>query len=63
MADYNKFYTYPDLFLWRDETYRGCMNAAGPLFLKLGELLRDNPPKDHFPDRDVLKYSQVMAVN
>ncbi len=51
MADYNKFYTYPDLYLWRDETYRGCMNAAGPLFLKLGELLRDNPLKDHFPDR------------
>ncbi len=51
MPYYNKDYTYPDMFLWQDETYRGCMNAAGPLFLKLQELLEKEPHSDHFPER------------
>lgn len=59
MAYYNRFYSYPDLFLWQDETYRGCMNAAGPLFLKLQELLEKEPRPDHFPNRDDLSHDRI----
>lgn len=55
MAFYNKYYSYPDMFLWQDETYKGCMNAAGPLFLKLAELIKTEnslpEKKDFFPGR------------
>lgn len=55
MAYYNPFCTYPDLYLWQDETYQGCMNEAGPLFCKIAELLRqekqENPPKNYFEGR------------
>ena len=51
MANYNRHYGYPDIFLWQDETYRGCMNEAGPLFLKLAELIGKEAKPDHFPGR------------
>lgn len=66
MADYNKYYTYPDMFLWQDETYAGCLNGAGPLFLKLGELIRQeeskNPPADRFPGREDLTTDAVNRM-
>ena len=55
MAFYNRHYSYPDMFLWQDETYEGCMNTAGPLFLKLAELIeiekKTSGEKDFFPGR------------
>lgn len=51
MAYYNKHYSYPDLFLWQDETYQGCMNGAAPVFMKLAELLKEDSLPDHFPGR------------
>lgn len=55
MSYYNKHYTYPDMFLWRDETYAGCETAAAPLFRGLAELMekerRENGVIDHFPGR------------
>ncbi len=66
MAYYNKYYTYPDMFLWQDETYAGCMNGAGPLFLKLGELIRQEesvtPPADRFPGREDLASDAVNRM-
>ena len=66
MAYYNKYYTYPDMFLWQDETYDGCMNGAGPLFLKLGELIREEesktPPADRFPGREDLASDAVNRM-
>ena len=62
MAYYNKAYSYPDLFLWQDETYRGCMNTAGPLFLKLQELLEKEPRTDHFPGREDLSRDTVNRM-
>ncbi len=62
MPYYNKDYTYPDMFLWQDETYRGCMNAAGPLFLKLQELLEQEKHPDHFPDRTDLVTDAVNRM-
>lgn len=62
MAYYNNKYSYPDMFLWQDETYKGCMNTAGPLFLKLGELLKKEPTQDHFPNRSDLTSDMVNRV-
>lgn len=63
MAYYNSDYTYPDMFLWQDETYRGCMNEAGPVFLKIAQLLekeqRENGRKDYFPGRTDLARDSV----
>ena len=60
---YNKKYTYPDLFLWQDETYAGCTNDAGPLFLKLKELLererKEKGRKDYFAGRTDLASDPV----
>lgn len=66
MTYYNRHYTYPDLFLWQDETYAGCMNTAGPLFLKLAELIEketaEKGKKDHFPGRTDLTRDTVNRV-
>ncbi|MCD8368111.1 MAG: hypothetical protein LUC48_08850 [Clostridiales bacterium] len=55
MAYYNEQYSYPDLFLWRDETWEGCENAAAPLFRKLEQLIAAEqqaaPGVDHYADR------------
>lgn len=63
MSYYNQQYSYPDLFLWQDETYRGCMNEAGPLFLKLAEVLEkertENGSRDYFPGRTDLSRDGV----
>ena len=60
MAFYNQRYSYPDLFLWQDETYQGCMNSAGPLFLKLAELIgQEGKKEDHFAGRTDLSRDTV----
>ncbi len=55
MAYYNETYSYPDLFLWRDETWEGCEHAAAPLFRKLEQLIAEEqqaaPRVDHYADR------------
>lgn len=55
MSYYNKKYSYPDLYLWREETWDGVENQAAPLFHKLEELIacdqQANPPADRYADR------------
>lgn len=55
MAHCNNQYTYPDIFLWQDETYQNQTNAAGPLFIKLGQLMEtaraESGRTDRFADR------------
>lgn len=55
MAYYNDKYSYPDLFLWQDETWEGRENAAAPLYRKLAELIETERagknPIDHFAGR------------
>ena len=66
MTYYNKSYTYPDMFLWQDETYRGCMNEAGPVFLKIQELIEQDRKRsgktDHFPGRTDLTTDGVNRM-
>lgn len=66
MTFYNSHYTYPDQFLWQDETYVGCMNTAGPLFLKLAELIEkdtaENGKPNHFAGRTDLTRDEVNRV-
>jgi len=58
MSTYNKHYSYPDMFLWEDETYTGCETEAAPLFRKLRELIEAKrekmPLPDPFPGRNDL---------
>lgn len=55
MAYYNDKYSYPDLFLWQDETWEGRENAAAPLYRKLAELVEAERAEqgctDHFAGR------------
>ncbi len=55
MAYYNDKYSYPDLFLWQDETWEGRENAAAPLYRKLAELIEAERAErgymDHFAGR------------
>lgn len=55
MAYYNDKYSYPDLFLWRDEIWKGKENAAAPLYRKLAELIEAERAEqdcvDHFAGR------------
>lgn len=66
MAYYNRHYTYPDLFLWQNEAYEGAMTGAGPLFLKLGELMEKERAEkgvaDHFPARTDLTCDEVNRM-
>lgn len=66
MTYYNKSYTYPDMFLWQDETYRGCMNEAGPVFLKIQELIEQDRKTsgkiDYFPGRTDLTSDTVNRM-
>lgn len=51
MAYYNENYSYPDLFLWRDETWEGRENQAAPLFHLMEALLEEERRQTGFTDR------------
>lgn len=62
MAYYNDKCTYPDMFLWQDETYRGCTNEAAPLFHKLAELDQAKKPAKRFAGRTDLSRDAVNRI-
>ena len=66
MAYYNNKYSYPDLFLWQDETWEGRENAAAPLYRKLAELIEaeraEHGSTDHFAGRTDLVTDVVNRV-
>ncbi len=62
MAYYNDKCTYPDMFLWQDETYKDCTNEAAPLFRKLAELAKGRKTEKRFAGRTDLSRDGVNRI-